>query len=83
MSSEEVKSRDADELLACCSRFSSDSSYREILAGILPAATHYMGVQAFVDSRLGVEFGRVNGALASGLRALLDVSRSPILELVA
>ncbi|KAL7412307.1 Spc98 family-domain-containing protein [Mrakia frigida] len=49
-----------------------DPSLSSVLRRVLPLATYYMGVEAFIDSRCLLEFGKVNHALGSGLRGMLQ-----------
>ncbi|KAJ9109172.1 hypothetical protein QFC21_000501 [Naganishia friedmannii] len=50
---------------------SLDPSLRSVVRRILPMATFYTAINAFVDLRLDRNFGMINHALASGIRDAL------------
>ncbi|CDZ96240.1 Gamma-tubulin complex, DGRIP84/SPC97 component [Phaffia rhodozyma] len=48
-----------------------DQSFASVLREILPIASYYMGVKAFVESRCSASCGKVNHALGRGIQELL------------
>jgi hypothetical protein len=67
-----------------CSWDSSDPSLRDLVERILPLATYYTALTAFVEQRSHLDFGLVNHALCASMRDMLKVrSASLILLLLA
>jgi len=50
-----------------------DPSLRDMLDRILPLATYYTGIAAFVESRSHTDYGLVNHALCAAIRDMLKV----------
>jgi len=51
-----------------------DPSLKDVVENILPLATHYCSIYAFVEMDSSLEFGTVTHALCAGIRDLLKVS---------
>lgn len=50
-----------------------DASLRDMLDRVLPLATYYTGIAAFVESRSHTDYGLVNHALCAAIRDMLKV----------
>lgn len=59
-----------------------DPSIRDLTERILPLATYYTAISAFVESRSHLEFGLVNHALCAAIRDMLKVCLSAVPEFV-
>jgi Gamma tubulin complex component N-terminal len=53
----------------------ADPSIRQLVEKLLPIATYYMSVDAFVELHSRFEFGTVSHALCSAIRSLLKVRK--------
>ncbi|KAI5983169.1 hypothetical protein EDD15DRAFT_2122280, partial [Pisolithus albus] len=51
----------------------TDPSIRDLVERLLPLATYYTAISAFVESRSHLEFGLVNHALCAAIRDMLKV----------
>jgi gamma-tubulin complex component 2 len=61
---------------------SIDPSLCNLVERILPLATYYTGVMAFIEARSHLDLGLVNHALCAAMREVLKVSfRIPLLRL--
>ncbi|KAI0828525.1 Spc98 family-domain-containing protein [Trametes gibbosa] len=54
---------------------SLDPSLRDLVERILPLATYYTAISAFIESRSHIDFGLVNHALCASMRDMLKVCR--------
>lgn len=50
-----------------------DPSLRDLVERILPLATYYTAISAFIESRSHIDFGLVNHALCASMRDMLKV----------
>ena len=51
-----------------------DPSLRDLVERILPLATYYTGITAFIEARSHLDFGLVNHALCAAMREMMKVS---------